>query len=353
MTEVSEETPSRGAQLRGWVTPGRACLAVYVVVLVVYSGVEGIPMDRVGQTGWIIAGMIAAKAGRPWREHVRTFLDWLPLLAALIIYDHTRGIADTLGMPLRVGELADLERWLFGGTVPTVWLQEQLFESSVRWWDVGAAIVYFSHFVVPWVLAAAFYMWSRPLWIGYIRRVLLLTYAGLLTYVLLPAAPPWFASARTGDIDDPVYRLVGRGWNELGLRSAHAWLSDAQGGANEVAALPSLHAGFAMLVAVTLWPLAKRWWLKLPIALFPLSMAFTLVYGGEHYVVDVLLGWIYVAVIMVVARLYENWRDRRRQLAAGLAPAPVLSAGTPAPVEPALRTEPDVSTEPNERAGRQ
>ncbi|SEF18209.1 phosphatase PAP2 family protein [Jiangella alba] len=347
MTDEPEVAAAVGDGWRGRVTPGRVGLGIYLVVLVVYSAVEGIPMDRVGQTGWILAGMIAVKIGRPLREHLRTFLDWLPLLAALILYDHTRGIADTLGMPLRVGQVVDIESWLFGGTIPTLWLQEHLFESTVRWWDVGAAIVYFSHFVVPWVLAAAFYMWSRPLWVGYIRRVLLLTYTGLLTYVLLPAAPPWYASARTGDIDEPVYRLVGRGWNELGLRSAQAWLSDAQGGANEVAALPSLHAGFSMLVAVTLWPLAKRWWLKVPIVAYPLAMAFTLVYGGEHYVVDVLLGWLYVAAIMVGAHWWERWREQRRR-----PPEPVLTAGTPAPVEPALRTEPGVTPEPNERAGR-
>ncbi|WP_083459333.1 phosphatase PAP2 family protein [Jiangella muralis] len=347
MTDEPEAAAGLGDSWRGRVTPGRVCLAVYLVVLVVYSGVEGIPMDRVGQSGWIIAGMIAVKIGRPWREHLRTFVDWLPLLAALILYDHTRGIADTLGMPLRVGQVVDIESWLFGGTIPTVWLQEHLFESTVRWWDVGAAIVYFSHFVVPWVLAAVFYMWSRPMWVSYIRRVLLLTYTGLLTYVLLPAAPPWYASARTGDIAEPVYRLVGRGWNELGMRSAQAWLSDAQGGANEVAALPSLHAGFSMLVAVTLWPLAKRWWLKVPIVAYPLAMAFTLVYGGEHYVVDVLLGWLYVAAIMVGAHWWERWREQHRPPM-----APVLTAGTPAPVEPALRAEPGITQEPNERAGR-
>jgi membrane-associated phospholipid phosphatase len=103
-----------------------------------------------------------------------------------------------------------------------------------------------------------------------------------------------------------------------------------------------------MLVAVTLWPLAKRWWLKVPVALFPLSMAFTLVYGGEHYVVDVLMGWLYVAVVMVVAGQWERWRERRR-----LRPV-ALSAGSPAPVEPALRTT-DAGTvsDPNEPAGRQ
>src|SRR5690606_2704024 len=130
-----------------------------LVVLLWYCVRHGIPMDRIGQTGWIIIGMVAAKVGRPWREQVRTFLDWLPLLAALVLYDHTRGIADTLGMPIRVDELVHTETLLFGGTVPTVWLQQWLFDaSSVRWWDIGVAIVYFTHFIGPWLLAAVFYI---------------------------------------------------------------------------------------------------------------------------------------------------------------------------------------------------
>lgn len=290
-----------------WVTPGRIGIGVYLVVLLAYCVTEGIPMDRIGQTGWILIGIVAAKIGQPWRAHVRTFLDWLPLLAALVLYDHTRGIADTLGMPVRVGAIVDVEQGMFGGTIPTVWLQTQLLEESVRWWDVGIAIVYFTHFVVPWLVAAVFYLYSRPRWVSYIRRVLLLSYAGLVTYVLLPAAPPWYAAVE-GDIAEPVYRLVGRGWAELGLRSADQWLSAAQAEVNMVAAVPSLHAAFALLVTVTLWPLTTNVVLRACVVMLPLAMAFTLVYGGEHYVIDVLLGWVYVAVVLWVAR----WWERRR-----------------------------------------
>lgn len=319
MTDVESATTSEEATTAGsrrdrrLLTPGRVGLGVYLAVLLAYCATAGIPMDRIGQTGWIIIGMVAVKIGRPWREHVRTFLDWLPLLAALVLYDHTRGIADTFGMPVRVSELVDVEQLLSGDTIPTVWLQERLFEESVRWWDVGVALIYFTHFIVPWLVAAVFYVWSRPLWVSYIRRVLLLSYAGLLTYVLLPAAPPWYA-ASAGDLSDPVYRLVGRGWNELGLRSADVWLADAQADSNAVAALPSLHAGFSLLVAVALWPLARHWAVRVVLALFPLSMAFSLVYGGEHYVIDVLLGWLYVGAVMWVAHLWER-QGAQRELA--------------------------------------
>lgn len=290
---------------------GRIGLAAYLAVLVTYVIRVGIPTDRIGQTAWILAGIAAAKLGRPWREHVRALVDWLPLLAALMLYDHTRGIADTLGMPVRVGELVDAELAIFGGALPTVWMQERFYTpGDPQWWDVVASVVYFSHFVLPWALAAVLYVLSRALWWGYVRKVLLLSYAGLLTYVLVPAAPPWYA-AQVGLIAEDVDRNIGAGWSVIGLRFAGAWLERAQAGSNLVAALPSLHAAFALLVSVALWPLVRSRWIRAVLVAFPVAMGATLVYSGEHYVVDVLLGWVYVAAVVAALRLWDRLRTGR------------------------------------------
>jgi membrane-associated phospholipid phosphatase len=49
----------------------------------------------------------------------------------------------------------------------------------------------------------------------------------------------------------------------------------------------------------------RRWW---PLLLaYPLAMTFTLVYSGEHYMTDVFMGWIYVALVYAVAALVERW----------------------------------------------
>ncbi|HEX6329267.1 MAG TPA: phosphatase PAP2 family protein [Jiangellaceae bacterium] len=293
---------------------GRAGLAAYLVVLVTYILQNGLPTHRIDQTIWILAGIVAAKLGRNWRVHVRAIVDWLPLLAALMLYDFTRGIADTLGMPVRVSELVDAERFLFAGQLPTVWLQQRFYTpGDPQWWDVVASAVYFSHFVVPWAIAAAFYMMSKPLWWRYIRIVLLLSYAGLLTYILVPAAPPWYA-AWSGTIDETVERNIGSGWAVIGLRFASAWFNDVRADANAVAALPSLHAAFALLVTVGLWPVVRHWLPRIPLAGFPVAMGVTLVYSGEHYVVDVLLGFAYVALIVLGLRVWDRWKQQRPAL---------------------------------------
>lgn len=306
-----------GRRVAGWPI-GRFALGVYLVVLVVFIVRVGLPTDRIDQVIWILIGIAAAKLGRPLRVYLRAIVDWLPLLAALLLYDYTRGIADTLGMPVRVQELVDAERTLFGGVLPTAWLQERFFlPGDPQWWDVVAAAVYMSHFVLPWVVAAAFYMVSRDLWWRYIRVVLLLSYTGLLTYIVVPAAPPWFA-ARAEFVDEPISRTISTGWSVIDLQFAGAWLVREQAGVNQVAALPSLHAGFALLVSVALWPVIRNRLLRVLIVAFPVSMGLTLVYSGEHYVVDVLLGWLYVAAIVIGVRMWSRWR------AEGSAPVPDL-----------------------------
>ena len=70
------------------------------------------------------------------------------------------------------------------------------------------------------------------------RRYLALNYAALVVYFLYPMAPPWLAS-RDGYLGE-VHRITSRGWSDIGLDRANMVL---QGMGNQVAAMPSLHAG--------------------------------------------------------------------------------------------------------------
>ena len=130
---------------------------------------------------------------------------------------------------------------------------------------------------------------SRAEWVLWMRRYVVLAYAALLGYLVYPTAPPWMAS-RDGYLPE-VHRISSRGWSELGLHRTNMVL---HGMANKVAAMPSLHAGIAFLVAYYgIWRLRTPWrWLLL---LYPLAMSLTLVYFAEHYVLDVLVGGLVAA----------------------------------------------------------
>ena len=291
-------------------TARRVALTAYAVTLGVYCLVQGIPIDRLLQAVWIVAGIVAAKVGRPLRELARVLLDWTPFIGLLLAYDFTRGVADTFGAPVHVLGPVRADEVMFApllhGQVPTVWLQDQLYDpTTVSWWEVGVAIIYFTHFIVPWALAGVLYVRDRVAWRGYAVRIVALSAAGLATYALYPAAPPWMASDQ-GVITADVARTATRGWSVLGLHDAGVLLAHAQAGVNLVAAMPSLHAASTLLVAVILWQRTRRRVLRVLLVAYPPAMAFTLVYGGEHYVIDVLVGWLYVLAVLVVASAIER-----------------------------------------------
>jgi membrane-associated phospholipid phosphatase len=104
-----------------------------------------------------------------------------------------------------------------------------------------------------------------------------------------------------------VERIVGRGWGKLNLQTASALIDQGQASVNLVAAIPSLHAALTAAIAAFLWTRVARKWRPL-LAAYVLILAVTLVYTAEHYVVDILLGWLLAAVVFVAIRWFEAWR---------------------------------------------
>jgi len=302
----------RASVLPPWATPRRIALSVWAMALLASIALVGFPVDRPRIALWALAGVAALNAGRGWRVAGRETLLWLPFIAALLVYDLTRGLADGLGFPVRIQEPLDAELALFGGVLPSSWLQERLYDpAAASLLDVAVAFVYFTHFVAIWGALLLLYARSRPQWATLMRRAVLLSYLGLLTYIVYPAAPPWLAG-KLGLTPEPVARIATSGFYAIGLDRAGTLIEQGQAQVNRVAAIPSLHAAFALLVAVALWPLARRWWQRALLAAYPLAMGFALVYGGEHYVIDLLLGWAYVGVVLVLVGLGERWWRARR-----------------------------------------
>jgi membrane-associated phospholipid phosphatase len=77
---------------------------------------------------------------------------------------------------------------------------------------------------------------------------------------------------------------------------------------NKFAAFPSLHAAFPALAAVYAW---RRYrWLSVGLILWTAAVALSIVYLGEHYIVDVLDGFGYVVVAAFIVEAVSKWRSR-------------------------------------------
>jgi membrane-associated phospholipid phosphatase len=56
-----------------------------------------------------------------------------------------------------------------------------------------------------------------------------------------------------------------------------------------------------------------RWGWRPVLAAYPLLMTFTVVYTGEHYVIDVLAGWLAAVLVTLLAVFVERRLFRRHE----------------------------------------
>ena len=292
-----------------WTVVRRCALALYALGFVAFIAVYGVPAQRELVIGWICGALACGSIGRPPRQILQLIVDWLPLVVVLMVYDYTRGVADSWGIGVHVTPMLDFDRFVFLGETPTEWLQSNIDQSGGTGpWDVLFTVVYTSYFIVPFAVAGVFWARHRASFVQYTRRLVSLALAGLATYIVFPAAPPWMA-AEDGLLTG-VHRTTGRGWEVLSVGTASLF-REGQRTVNLVAAVPSLHAAFTALVAMFLWRRVKPIWRPL-LALYPVAMGFTLMATGEHYFFDVVLGWAYAGLVMIAWGQWERRRLRGR-----------------------------------------
>jgi membrane-associated phospholipid phosphatase len=294
-----------------WPAVRRAALALYAVGFVIWSYNYGIPVQRELVVAWVCGALGCACLGRHPREMLQLIIDWAPMVIVLGAYDITRGAADKLGIGVHFHPMIDFDKAVFFGQTPTEWLQHHLYDPKVvSGWNVFFTLTYTSYFLTPFALAGWLWARDRPAFLRFIKRLVTLAIAGVITYILFPAAPPWLA-ANEGLLHD-VTRTTSEGWKIIGVGTSILF-SEGQASVNLVAAVPSLHSAFTMLVALTLWNRVPwRWRYARPLLLlYPAAMGLTLMATGEHYFFDVLLGWIYAGGVMIGWTAWERARAAR------------------------------------------
>src|SRR4051812_42846206 len=314
-----------------------------LLVTLLFAGVAarfGFPTGREVLTGWVLLFLLAACAGnlRVWSRAV--VRDWLPLFAVLFAYDLLRGLAPDIG-----AQLADLptlqadpinpafterahltepirgDELLFGGHVPTVWLQQHLYTAGhTHWWDVVAVPVYFSHFFVSLGVAVLLWALSYRLFRRYVWTLVTLTVVTLATYALFPAAPPWMAGLPANHALPEIARVVPDTLRELGGHTVNSAVERGAAYSNRVAAMPSLHGAIPMMLLLFSWPLVRTRW-RVLLGAYVVVMLLTLVYGGEHYVTDIVVGYVYAAAAVFGVRAVFRHRDSTKARSLGTGPS--------------------------------
>jgi membrane-associated phospholipid phosphatase len=285
----------------------RAILVGSVLYLVLIFGVmlwRGISIEP----EWVVLALlvIAIAMGRG-----RTFItDWAPFLLLFFAYEAMRGFASKTGFAPH--DLSGMERALFGGQIPTVVLQHAFYRPGVvGWQDLVAMFFYFMHFPLPIVVGFIFWANSREHYWRFVASLLLMCFVAFATYLFFPSAPPWYQFPK--EVIKINNQTVEALWhNQYFVSQIYHGFNP-----NEFAAFPSLHAAFPCLAAVYAW--TRYRWLSVGLILWALAVFVSIVYLGEHYVVDALVGLLYVAGATVAVEAVARWRARRESEASTLA----------------------------------
>ncbi|HEY8292061.1 MAG TPA: phosphatase PAP2 family protein [Thermomicrobiales bacterium] len=175
-------------------------------------------------------------------------------------------------------------------------------EAALQQWALGVpGMAHFWNGIYLWmhtplVIFTLIYLYlrHRPTYVV-IRNVFFISAAiGLLCYALYPTAPP---------------RLMpGYGFTDTIANMARA-APDVRPGAfeNAYAAVPSLHVGWAVMIALAFWWTARHWVVRVLAVVEAVGMLAAVVFTANHYFFDAAAGIAVVLVSLGIVRTAQTW----------------------------------------------
>jgi PAP2 superfamily len=165
-------------------------------------------------------------------------------------------------------------------------------------WPVLAVLASYWYSLLHYVVTPAVLVWAYRRHHGDYRRIrdalVLASAIGLVGFTLLPMAPPRMLPG----FDDILASTSGAGW----------WGGDASAprglGAltNQLAAMPSLHVGWAVWVAWVVVTHSSRRWVRVLAVAYPVGTTLVVVATANHYLLDAVAGAAVVAIAIRLSR---------------------------------------------------
>jgi membrane-associated phospholipid phosphatase len=274
--------------------------AVIMAMMIIYG--QWLSPDRFIIVGLFLALIVA--------NPLNFIKDWTPFLLLLLSYEFLRGMATHLNGKVNIYPLIDGDKLMFGGKIPTIELQKWLYvPGQLHFYDFIFAVLYMMHFALPLIFAYILWVKKRDRFRHFAIALLVLSYMGFATYMLYPAMPPWMAAEK--GIIPQVYNIFNEAAAHFfrgGSLPSVYWMFSP----NPVAAMPSLHAAYPMLVLLYMLKyFGKRWWF---FSIYVAGVWFAIVYLGHHYVIDAVFGALYAVVaFFVVEYFYSKYLEYKKQ----------------------------------------
>ena len=241
----------------------------------------------------------------------RFFLDWSPLFAFWLAYDCLRLLQPFMLSRVFVAGPYKLEQSLFqwtgGDGIPAHSSKDWFATHSNNLFCAGFQFVeqciYLSHlFVMPVILV---FLWITGLsnsdrrghFVSLMTGLTILNALGILGYISVPAAPPWWISIQ--GTTQPTLALMKQTDVAMGMdgqiirhmiATAPQWF----------AAIPSMHGAYPVLLLLMARYLNVRKPVVVLIAIYATLMWVATVVLNQHYILDLLIGGALAVIAFLV-----------------------------------------------------
>ncbi len=244
-----------------------------------------VPFYSVPTVCFLLGVPLAGLAGF-YRRGTRT---WIALLMIVLSYEAIAGPVDSLADSGRILSLFDFDRYIWGFNL-TGWIQSTIESRSLT--DV-TYILYEA--LIPFIGVASVLVWrsGHRMFGRYVTAMLLTSYAALLTFLLVPTAPPWYSGAALNLVQN----------SGVGTTTAYLGPLAALFQPDYYASLPSMHAAYSVICSYFLLK-TRRGTGAVSLVLMG-GILFSTLYLGQHYLIDLAAGAAYA---LVPCLLSERWQ---------------------------------------------
>jgi hypothetical protein len=271
---------------------------------------EAVPVDATTEA----PRALPATAPQPLLRRLRVggFAESVVLLWVYLAYSQLRAMAAGSERVAREHAIRLLTVERFFGIDVERGTQELALRADwlVAFWNLWYGTI---HFVAP--VAALVVLWRKaPTRYLRMRNTLLITFGlGVVLFYAFPLMPPRLMPASYGFVDTgrEYFHVDSSLRTQLGGEDKPT-TSDFAQGANDFAAMPSMHVTWSTWVALALWPLARRRWLRALLVAYPVSILLCVTVTANHWLLDAVGAWLVLALAYRGALAVERVSVARR-----------------------------------------
>jgi hypothetical protein len=232
------------------------------------------------------------------RPRLRWWREVLYVIAFYGVYSVVRNLQGSASVSeeTALGHALDIIRW---ERALGLYFEERLQDAFLDWsWFISAWNVFYG--TLHFIATAGVLVWlfrrhpaRYPLWRNMLAAM---TALALIGYAAYPLMPPRLLPAAHGYVDT--------------LRDFTALWSFDSGAvdkvSNQYAAMPSLHFGWSAWCALAAASVARSWWARLAVALYPIATLFAIIVTANHFWLDAAGGALVLGLGFLVAFAFQR-----------------------------------------------